>query len=297
LLALKSRHSWLIVAVAKRRYRQRNIDSGSQEHWNEGAVCTWQGMLPKVTDVQDASMPKRSPPHSPTGARPSATPPTFSPAVVRVPKEDFKFTDSQFTEMEKAGAVEFSEEQRADLLTLADFWINDLRLRRTARPKEFRECLDEMITAFLEAEQACNVNEEVGSIERHLLHWAMETPVQGAAMLFSTLGALEHQLRTTRETLIALKQYLPPDPGRQRPFDDERRIIFLADIFEAAGGKSVAYAGGYYEDGNMTDTPFRRFAQRFYSFLPADDKRVPGGLDEALRHALSVRRTQRGTDV
>ena len=93
--------------------------------------------------------------------------------------------------------------------------------------------------------------------------------------------------------MVALQQCLPPDPGRQRPFDDERRLIFLADIFEEAGGKAVAYASEHVETGSMADTPFRNFAQLFYSLLPANDKRTCGGLDDALRDALATRRAQR----
>ena len=70
-----------------------------------------------------------------------------------------------------------------------------------------------------------------------------------------------------RERLAALEQYLPDDPGRQRPFNDERRIIFLADVFEDAGGKAVVYAGGYHDAESTADTAFRRFAQQFYAFF------------------------------
>jgi hypothetical protein len=56
-----------------------------------------------------------------------------------------------------------------------------------------------------------------------------------------------------RERLAALEQYLPDDPGRQRPFNDERRIIFLADVFEDAGGKAVVYAGGYHNAESTAD--------------------------------------------
>jgi hypothetical protein len=213
--------------------------------------------------------------------------------VTGVPSEDFKIDDTQFAQLERAGDVKLSKEQRAKLLTLADSWINDLLIRRTARPKQFRECFDKMITAFSRAEVACRLNENVGSLERHLLHWAMESSVKGAITFLTKLAALESQLQAAREIALALKDSLPPDPGRQRPFDDERRIIFLADIFEDVGGTAVAYAGGYYEEGSMTDTPFRRFARQFYSLLPAEDKRELGGLDEALRDALAVRRGQR----
>jgi hypothetical protein len=130
-------------------------------------------------------------------------------------------------------------------------------------------------------------------LDKGLPCFPCHAPVKDAVVFPTALAALELQLQTVRETVLGLIQCLPPDPGRQRPFDDERRIIFLADIFVEAGGKAVAYAGGYHEEESMADTPFRRFAQQFYSLLPAEDKRDPGGLDDALRDALAVRRAQR----
>jgi hypothetical protein len=128
-----------------------------------------------------------------------------------------------------------------------------------------------------------------------MVHWAMETPVKEADGFPIELAALEQNLRTMRERLAALEQYLLDDPGRQRPFSDERRIIFLADVFEDAGGKAVVYAGGYHNAESTADTAFRRFAQQFYAFLPAADKREPGGLDDALRDALATRRSKRAS--
>jgi hypothetical protein len=104
--------------------------------------------------------------------------------------------------------------------------------------------------------------------------------------------ALENQLDTVLGTVRDLLKHLPEDPGQQRPFDDERRIIRLADIFEEAGGKAVAYWDEA-KTGGMAETPFRLFALQFYRLLPADDKRDLGGLDDALRHALATRREQR----
>ena len=227
---------------------------------------------------------------SSTSPRPNTPPPVFAPMVAPVPTGDFTVTNFQFDQLERAGGVKLSKRQRTNLVTLAIFWIDDLRLRRTARPRAFRECFDKMEGAFLQAEEVCRCDR---AVERHLVHWAMETRVNGADGFPVTLAGLEQHLKNVREMVVALRNCLPQDPGRRRPFDDERRIINLANIFEDAGGKAVAYAGGYYEEGNMTDTPFRRFAQRFYALLPAGDKRAPGGLDDALRDALAVRRAGR----
>lgn len=227
--------------------------------------------------------------------RSRSTPPAFLPAVLSVPDADFQFTDAQISRLEEAGQIVLSENQRADLVTLAEFWLQDLRLRRSARPKQFRIPLEKLVTVLSRAREACGWNDKVGSLERHLLHWAMEAPVPGAAVFPAALAALQHQVEIVLETAVALQQCLPPDPGRQRPFDDERRFARLADIYENAGGKAVAYASDYKQNqelNSMADTPFRKFVHQFYSMLPAEDKRNPGGLDDPLRDALAARRAQ-----
>jgi hypothetical protein len=218
-------------------------------------------------------------------------PPVLLPIVTAVPNEEFKFTDSQFDQLAKMGQVKFSEKHRITLETLAQFWIDDLRVRATARPKQFEDVLETMRTTLSQAREACRLNDTVGSIGRHLLHWAMEAPVQGAATFAVAVMALEHQIDVVLGTVGELLQYLPEDEGRTRPFGDERRIIFLADIYEEAGGKATVYWRDI--ESGMADTPFRRFAQQFYSLLPAVDKREPGGLVRALRVALAARREQR----
>jgi len=214
-------------------------------------------------------MPKRSQNGSSVDRPSSSTPPVFSPAVIRVPDEDFKITDPQFVELERVGGIELSEEHRTKLITLGMFWINDLRMRRSPRPKEFRKSLEKKENTFLAAEKACQWDQPP---EYHLVHWAMETSVKGASGFPVMLAALENNLKTMREMVLALKQCLPPDPGRQRPFDDERRLIYLADVFEGAGGKAAAYSSAHAKKGGIADTPFRKFAQLFYSLLPAEDK-------------------------
>jgi hypothetical protein len=209
-----------------------------------------------------------------------------------VPKEDFSFTDAQFAHLEEVGLVKFSVEQRLALTTLAQSWIYDLQMRRSARPKQFRRILDKLEGSLSQAREACRLNDKVGTIERHLLHWAMEAPVEGAMTFPVAVMALENQIDTVLVTVRDLLKHLPDDPGQQRPFNDERRIIDLASIFEEAGGKAVAYWDEA-KTGGMAETSFRLFARQFYSLLPADDKRDLGGLDDALRDALATRRKQR----
>ncbi len=229
-----------------------------------------------------------SQPKSDTHFQSASTPRPFTPTVIEAPK-DFKLNDAHFTDLEELGGVNLTDEHRTKLETLADFWLGDLSIRLSPRPKQFRRCLDNMEKAFLQAERVCDWDHQP---EYHLVHWAMETPVKDANGFPVALAALQLNLKTIRETVTALRECLPADPGRQRPFDDEQRIIFLANIFEEAGGKAVAYAGGYYEEGSMANTPFRKFSRHFYSLLPAEDKRDLGGFDDALRDALATRRAR-----
>lgn len=212
----------------------------------------------------------------------NTTPTPLFPVVMRVPSKDFSISETQFIQLEEAGQIKLGEEQRAQLQILANFWIEDLATRRTPRPKVFRSCLDEVIDASLQLEQICKWDEHP---MYHLIHWAMETQVDGALGFAGILASAEQEARRAREMAQALKKCLRPDPGRQRPFDDDRRICSLSEIYEQAGGKATAYSSSHTKSG-IADTPFRSFTQCFYSMLPAEDKRDPGGLDEALRLAL-----------
>jgi hypothetical protein len=216
-------------------------------------------------------------------------------AVISVPNADFQFTDVQISRLEEAGQIVLSENQRADLVRLAEFWLHDLRLRGSARPKQFRMALAKLVKVLSQAREVSGWNDKVGSLERHLLHWAMETPVPNAVTFPVALMALQRQIEEVIETAMALQKCLPSDPGRQRPFDDERRLVHLADIYESAGGKAVAYASDYKQKeelNSMADTPFRKFVHQFYSMLPAENKRNLGGLDDPLRDALAARRAR-----
>jgi hypothetical protein len=212
----------------------------------------------------------------------NTAPPPFFPLVMRVPSEGFSISEAQFVQLEEAGQIKLGDEQRGKLQALANFWITDLAARRSPRPKVFRNCLDDVINASLQLERVCQWDEHP---LYHLIHWAMETKVDGAPVFPRILASAEQGARRAREMAQALKKCLPSDPGRQRPFDDDRRIRYLSEIYEQAGGKATAYLSSYTEKG-MADTPFRNFAQSFYSMLPAEDKRDPGGLDDALRFAL-----------
>jgi hypothetical protein len=215
-----------------------------------------------------------------------------------VPKDDFRLTDAQVLELQRVGEVPLSDSVRRRLDTLASFWLSDLWARQSARPKEFRKRLDEIGRALTDALRAVSLSDigpnpsaRVSPVDRHLLHWAIEAPVSGASRFDFDLLALISQISSVLAVVTALKECLPADSGRSRRYGDEGRIKSLADIFEEAGGVATAYASEDASTG-FADTPFRRFAQRFYSFLPADHKRATGGLDNELRKVLPGRRSR-----
>jgi hypothetical protein len=143
-----------------------------------------------------------------------------------------------------------------------------------------------MTSVLTQALKAIGLNDwSATELDRHLLHWVMEAPIERAS---DVLGALESQIEVALKTVAALKDCLPDDPGKPRPYEDERRLSSLALIFEEAEGVASVYNDSH--AGKIADTPFRRFAQEFYRILPADGKRKPGGLDNALRDVLIARR-------
>lgn len=72
---------------------------------------------------------RKEKPSSSSGVRSDSTPPVFFPAVIGVPNEDFRFSNLQYKRLEKAGGVTLADQQRASLVTLANAWIGDLRLK------------------------------------------------------------------------------------------------------------------------------------------------------------------------
>ena len=66
-------------------------------------------------------------------------------------------------------------------------------------------------------------------------------------------------------------------------------IQYLADQFEACGGKARAYVSNHSREG-YAKTPFRQFVHQFYAFLSLKSRRTSRGLDEAIRQVLMNRR-------
>lgn len=205
-----------------------------------------------------------------------------------------KFTQIQFNELEQAGGVSLSQEHRKDLETLARIWLVDLAGRQSPRPGDFGKRLHTLAMAIDQLLPLANLHSEnPNSREYRLLVWALDCPAPGVPKLLSDLQGLEYYARATRETISQLIDHLPQDPGRARPFEDEKRMIELADIFEGAGGTAVIYASEHTQEGYMADTKFRRFAKRFYSLLPSNGKRNASGFESVLRNALSARPRRR----
>lgn len=200
------------------------------------------------------------------------------------------FTDDQIAALEKAGEVRLLGDHRRRVDTLARFWISDLGARLSARPGDFRKYLDKMATPLgkaLKALKAQRLNEgDATELERHLLHWILEEDPG----VLGDLGTLEGHIELVLEKVAGLKRRLPGDPGKARPYEDERRLMELVDIFEAAGGIARVYND---TKDRISDTAFRRFAQEFYRLLPADDKRNRGGLDKVLLDVLQERSRSR----
>src|SRR5262249_38509925 len=87
---------------------------------------------------------------------------------------------------------------------------------------------------------------------------------------------------------------LAGDRGTARPMDDHRFIWYLADQFEACGGKASAYANVHADEG-YAKTPFRSFVHHFYSLIKLElaSRRTRAGLDETICAALVERRRRK----
>jgi hypothetical protein len=218
--------------------------------------------------------------------------PLLRPVVMRVLPEDvIELTDPDFSRLEQAGNISLTKKHRNELQTLADFWAGDLRLRVSARPKDVRKRLQNIVNALSRTQPLLRFDESDAPLERHVLHLMLNSAFEGASELMRELNVLCAQIDAVIAAIGRIQSVLPPDSGRARSFSDERRITSLSDIFEAAGGKAKAYTSHHQADG-YADTAFRRFAQAFYSRLPGK-KRKPKGLDEALREGMLRRKEQR----
>jgi hypothetical protein len=227
-------------------------------------------------------------PASRLGRAPSSPPP-FNPVVVRNAPA-IRFNADDLSKLESSGGVVLSPTVRRNLEALAEAWCLDELIRESARPKAFSALLNKTIRSLRLVAQAADLNpENTSETQLQLLNWIINSSVEGASVLNDQLQDLIEQITVITKTLDRLKQSLPPDSGRARRRDDERRIKQLADIFESAGGKARVYASEHAK-GGIADTPFRKFASIFYNSIPIARRRAPSGFDDALREALASRR-------
>lgn len=207
--------------------------------------------------------------------------------VLKNPPPDVRFTQDQFYQLEIAGGVSLSAENRRDLENLGQVWCLDDLFRRSARPGMFRRLIARKRAKLNAAIRALDLNpENASSLERHFFSWFTDHADEDASAL---VGNAESLLAAVATAFEALENSLPSDEGRARPSSDKRRIQQLADIFERAGGKAKVYTSGYTEDG-MANTVFRRFATAYYKILPLGNRRIRRGIDSAIIQALRGRR-------
>jgi hypothetical protein len=213
------------------------------------------------------------------------------PAGREVKGSPFRLTDEQFRELEAEGGVHFSAEHRQELDLLAELWTDDLIFRIGDRPSQFRTRLEQIDAALKQLEAVCCLDDRGETLDRHLVQWAANSGVEPAAGIGVILDALIAQTAEARTALAQLLDLLPPDEGKARAFGDARRFRKLAAIFESAGGKARAYSSAYDLSG-FANTPFRRFAQAYYTMLEAPRKRTRIGVDKALKDALAPKKSR-----
>jgi len=217
----------------------------------------------------------------------------IGPLVMAAPAE-FRISDETFAKLEHAGQVSLSGEVRQQLVDLGHFWQSQLLALQSPRPKQFRKRLELIGQTLEQARAALDLNREgTTQWEYHLFNWAPNTGVEGAKDFFENVDELLKRMRAMIDLVSRLDRALPKDEGRRRPYDDERLLRILADLYEQIGGKAVAYRSEHSDDGGTAKTLFRAFAQAFYALLPVKSKRTKAGLDEALRTALRARRLKR----
>jgi hypothetical protein len=187
-------------------------------------------------------------------------------------------------DLEMAGRISLAPETQRNLNNIAASWISHDRMLLSPRPVNFRTRLQSIRTALERAHARADLN-RVGAtpFERHLYHWLLGLPggIDGLSQLATLNGIIEFLHRA--------EQSLPPDSGSARPRDDYRFIQYLADQFEACGGKARAYLSNHSGEG-YAKTPFRQFVHQFYAFLSLKSRRTSRGLDEAIRQVLMDRR-------
>ena len=182
-------------------------------------------------------------------------------------------------------SVAYCYASRRALKNIAAGWIEHDQVLQSPRPGKFRARLECIRMYLKKAHVNSDLNgENATTFDRHLLHWLMESQLPG---MWEAMGQLA-LLPQTIEFLKRAEETLPRDSGSARPLSEERFVGYLTDQFEAnGGGKARAYWSEI--EGRYKKTPFRQFAQKFYSFLLLKSRRTRKGFDEVLRKAVTAR--------
>jgi hypothetical protein len=208
---------------------------------------------------------------------------------------DVELSQNNFAELERVGRLALDPDLRGRLSDLAHFWVGEQRRLTSPRPKQFRQRLQQIEKTLKDAHAALDLNRESSPMwERHLFNWIRNSGALGAEAFFEDANELLMRMQRMRALAASAQKALPHDAGRSRPYEDERLIVALSTIFEAAGGTAAVYSSEHAASG-VADTPFRRFAHTFYRLLPMKPKRSTSGLDQALRLALRSQRRRKRT--
>jgi hypothetical protein len=241
-------------------------------------------LYPVILPVKGKRAPDEGIPHSEVAGARKADPPTGLPVPAKV--NDLSEEDIRL--LEASGGIEFTLGVRSALQRIAASWIIDDRVLQSPRPKEFRRRLTKSGKALGRAIALLDFNEG-DAVDQQLHHWLINSGFRGAPDLLHFSVCMIDMGNRLIELLSLASRALPSDSGRRRPMDEERFIIYLADQFEASGGRALAYANKHKESG-YADTSFCRFVHQFYALLPIVSKRSRSGLDEAIIRALKYRR-------
>lgn len=210
----------------------------------------------------------------------------LSPAITQG-GSSFELSKDDFRKLETEGGVSFNSAGRKAVQNIAQAWVDHDLILRVPRPGEFRRHLSKAGRHIEQAHALLNLTRKNASaFDRQLLMWILNRGGLPDEFFFRV-----GELQSTAALITRLEADLL-DEGAKRPFDDQRYIIWLADVFERAGGRPRAYRSAHSECG-YADTPFRRFVQAFYRLLPLKSERSSNGLDEAIKKAMQRRRRQR----
>jgi hypothetical protein len=119
---------------------------------------------------------------------------------------EFQLSDADFAELQRAGEIALSAELRQRLNDLALFWVMELRVRQSPRPKQFRNRLKLIEDRLEKVYGALNLNREGASIwEYHLFNWVPNTGVEGAISFFEDTNELLTGMRRMIELMSRLE--------------------------------------------------------------------------------------------